>query len=67
MLSAPLNKTFTTLLKPFIKRAMSLYNRNFSAIHDSPATDSGRTARTPLYPTVQAVPPFFALNVHVKH
>ena len=24
----------------------------------TPATDSGRTARTPLYPPVQAVPPY---------
>ena len=27
--------------------------------HPPPATDSGRTARTPLYPPVQAVPPYF--------
>ena len=26
--------------------------------HTQPATDSGRTARTPLYPPVQAVPPY---------
>ena len=43
--------------------------------HPPPATDSGRTARTPLYLPVQAVPftPYpqqlqqLALNVHVKH
>ena len=28
--------------------------------HPTPATDSGRTARTPLYQPVQAVPPFFS-------
>ena len=27
--------------------------------HPPPATDSSRTARTPLYPPVQAVPPYF--------
>ena len=30
---------------------------NNASNHPPPATDSGRTARTPLYPPVQAVPP----------
>ena len=54
-----------------------------SQYHPPSATDSGRTARTPLYPSVHAVPPYhlplfspvpdrralqqLALNVHVKH
>ena len=44
--------SFTTYLMPYNCKCVNCI------IHLPPATDSSRTVRTPLYPPVQAVPPY---------